>query len=124
MDWEETVDSSKLAARIAALFNEVSAHPAKVIIIRNHGAVAVAPTVGEAFVTMCRLSRACAVQLQLLSTKKPFRILSEEALEAAARRLRRQGPAPHLREWAAARRWLGLSEHGDLPALPRMSLAG
>jgi len=124
LDWEEAIDSTELAARAAALFNEVENQSAKVLIIRNHGAIAVAPTIGEAFVTMCHLNRACAVQLQLLSTKKPFRILSENALEAASRRLRQKDPALHLREWTAARRWLGLSEHGDLPVLPRMSFAG
>jgi len=123
LDLEETRDASRLEERIAALLSEMEHQSAKVLIIRNLGAITVAPTIGEAFVTMCRLSRACSVQLQLLSTKKPFRTPSTDALEAAARRLRQKDPAIHHQEWAAARRWLGLSEHGDLPALPRISFA-
>ena len=56
----------------------------KSMILRNHGLLTVGKTVGEAFMLMYYLDRACKVQIDLLSTNKELIKPSDNLLEFAA----------------------------------------
>lgn len=55
------------------------------LILRNHGLLTCGATVGEAFMTMYYLERACKVQLKVLSSGQPYELPSAELCEQAAR---------------------------------------
>lgn len=55
------------------------------MILRNHGLLTCGATVGEAFMTMYYLDRACKVQLYVLSSGQPYELPSEELCEQATR---------------------------------------
>ena len=57
----------------------------KAMILRNHGLLTCGATVGEAFMTMYYLERACKVQMQVLATGQPFELPGRELCEQAAR---------------------------------------
>ena len=57
----------------------------KAMILRNHGLLACGETVGEAFMTMYYLDRACTVQLKVLATGQPFELPSADLCEQAVR---------------------------------------
>src|SRR5690606_33519831 len=51
------------------------------LILRNHGALTVGRTVGEAFNWMHRLELACRTQLAALATQQPLQYVAPEVLE-------------------------------------------
>ena len=53
------------------------------MILRNHGLLTCGETVGEAFMTMYYLDRACKVQMQVLATGQPFELPSAALCEQA-----------------------------------------
>lgn len=57
----------------------------KALILRNHGLLTCGGTVGEAFMTMYYLERACKVQLKVLSSGQPYELPSAELCEQAVR---------------------------------------
>lgn len=57
----------------------------KAMIMRNHGLMTCGETVGEAFMTMYYLERACKVQLQVLSSGQEVSLPSREECENAVR---------------------------------------
>ncbi|MGD8359083.1 MAG: class II aldolase/adducin family protein [Lysobacterales bacterium] len=57
----------------------------KAMILRNHGLLTCGETVGEAFMHMYYLERACRVQLRVLATGHPFTLPPAEVREQAAR---------------------------------------
>ena len=54
------------------------------MILRNHGLLTTGKTVGEAFMTMYYLDRACRVQMQVLASGQSYSLASEEACRQAA----------------------------------------
>ncbi|MDX3904831.1 MAG: class II aldolase/adducin family protein [Pigmentiphaga sp.] len=85
-----------------------------VMVLRNHGLLAVGRTVAEAFVNMHRLERACQTQLLTLSAGSALHMPSPTVVERAYQQLRR-APTPNLdgthpphgeREWPALLRML------------------
>jgi len=56
----------------------------KTMIMRNHGLLTCGETVGEAFMQMYYLERACQVQLSVLSSGQPYKIPSAELCRQAA----------------------------------------
>jgi len=58
---------------------------AKAMILRNHGLMTCGRTVGEAFVLMHNLERACQAQIAALSTGRALRLPSAEIAEITAR---------------------------------------
>ena len=71
----------------------------KVMILRNHGLLTCGETVGEAFMLMYYLERACSVQMQVLSTGHEYSLPSAEDCERSARQASR---FPHGKyEWPA-----------------------
>jgi ribulose-5-phosphate 4-epimerase/fuculose-1-phosphate aldolase len=56
----------------------------KVMILRNHGLLTCGETVGEAFMLMYYLERACKVQLQVLATGQDIQLPPAEVCETAA----------------------------------------
>jgi ribulose-5-phosphate 4-epimerase/fuculose-1-phosphate aldolase len=57
----------------------------KAMILRHHGLLTCGETVGEAFMTMYYLDRACEVQLQVQATGQPFALPGAELCEQAVR---------------------------------------
>ena len=57
----------------------------KAMILRNHGLLTCGESVGEAFMTMYYLDRACTVQLKVLATGQAFELPSAELCEQAVR---------------------------------------
>jgi len=78
----------------------------KIMILRNHGLLTAGKTIGEAFMLMYYLDRACKVQLDLLSAKKDIIKPSEHLLEFAAGQY--EDPKFKLgeHEWPALKRML------------------
>ena len=76
------------------------------MILRNHGLLTTGKTIGEAFMLMYYLDRACKVQLDLLSTNKELSIPSDNLLEFAASQY--EDPKYRLgeHEWPALKRML------------------
>ena len=56
----------------------------KVMILRNHGLLTCGETIGEAFILMYYLDKACKNQLDTLSTGKPILVPSDNIMEYAA----------------------------------------
>lgn len=56
-----------------------------VMILRNHGLLTCGETVGEAFMHMYYLEKACKVQLQVLATGRDYALPPREVCERAAR---------------------------------------
>ena len=57
----------------------------KAMILRNHGLLTCGETVGEAFMGMYYLERACRVQLDVLATGRPYGLPAPAVVEQAAR---------------------------------------
>ena len=75
------------------------------MILQNHGLLTVGKTVAEAFVRMYWLDFVCRVQLRVLSSGQPYRVIPEEVCRHAARQHREDfAPGPH--EWPAMLRML------------------
>ena len=71
----------------------------KVMILRNHGLLACGETVGEAFMKMYYLERACTVQMQVLATGRAIELPSPDTCELTARQ---SAEFPHGKfEWPA-----------------------
>jgi ribulose-5-phosphate 4-epimerase/fuculose-1-phosphate aldolase len=56
----------------------------KALILRNHGILTGGETVGEAFILMYYLERACRTQMQVLASGREMQLPSPEVCEAAA----------------------------------------
>ncbi len=56
----------------------------QVMILRNHGLLTCGTTVGEAFMLMYYLERACKVQMQVLASGQKYKLLETDICEAAA----------------------------------------
>lgn len=85
-----------------------------VMILRNHGLIAVGQNVAEAFVNMQRLERACQTQLLTMSAGSPIHMPVQAIIDRAYQQLRR-APTPDQhgnypphgqREWPALLRLL------------------
>ena len=93
-EFEGQSDDTAECERIAASLGE---HP--VMILRNHGLLTCGETVGEAFMLMYYLERACNVQLQAMATGQAIALPGAEVCERTAEQLNR---FPHGRyEWPA-----------------------
>ena len=57
----------------------------KAMIMRNHGLLTCGETVGEAFMLMYYLERACKVQMQVLASRQELELPSPEVCEEAAK---------------------------------------
>ena len=76
----------------------------KTLILRNHGILTGGETVGEAFVLMYYLERACRTQMQVLASGREMHLPSAEVCEAAANQY---DIFPHGKyEWPALLRML------------------
>lgn len=93
-DYEGISDDTDERARLAE-----SLGPNRALILRNHGLVTVGATVGEAFMLMYYLERACRTQLDVLQTGQPFRVPSDEIAARAAEQY--HDFAPGRDEWPA-----------------------
>jgi len=80
---------------------------AEALILRNHGALVVGRTVGEAFNWAHRLELACRTQLAAMATNSPFNRVAPEVLEATWNNYQRGTRRPYgLMEWPALLRKL------------------
>ena len=79
-DYEGLAVDTAERERLAANLGDNNA-----MILRNHGLLTCGKTVGEAFMTMYYLDRACKVQMQVLASGQRYRVPSAELCERAAR---------------------------------------
>ncbi len=56
----------------------------KAMILRNHGLLTAGETVGEAYMLMVYLERACTVQMQVLASGQPYQLPPDDVCETAA----------------------------------------
>ncbi len=66
-------------ARLAADLGDM-----QVMILRNHGLLTCGTSVGEAFMLMYYLERACKVQMQVLASGQDYKLLESDTCDAAA----------------------------------------
>lgn len=93
-EFEGQSDDHEECERIAASLGDKP-----VMILRNHGLLTCGTTVGEAFMRMYYLERACSIQLQVMATGREVQLPSAEVCERTARQLDR---FPHGQfEWPA-----------------------
>jgi ribulose-5-phosphate 4-epimerase/fuculose-1-phosphate aldolase len=86
---------------------------AEALILRNHGALVVGRTVGEAFNWMHRLELACHSQLAAMATNSPLVRVSQPVLEATWNNYQRGTRRPYgLMEWPALLRKLDRLDPG------------
>jgi ribulose-5-phosphate 4-epimerase/fuculose-1-phosphate aldolase len=77
------------------------------LILRNHGALVVGRTVGEAFNWTHRLELACRTQLAAMATQQPLNPVPPDVLEATWNNYQRGTRRPYgLMEWPALLRKL------------------
>jgi ribulose-5-phosphate 4-epimerase/fuculose-1-phosphate aldolase len=77
------------------------------LILRNHGAIVVGRTVGEAFNWLHRLELACQSQIAAMSCNSPFRKVPQDILEATWNNYQPSTRRPYgLMEWPALLRKL------------------
>jgi len=80
---------------------------AEALILRNHGALTVGNTVGEAFNWMHRLELACRSQLAAMACNSPLRPVSPDVLEATWKNYQPGTRRPYgVMEWPALLRKL------------------
>jgi ribulose-5-phosphate 4-epimerase/fuculose-1-phosphate aldolase len=76
------------------------------MILRNHGTLTVGTTVGEAFLRMYLLERACTIQIRALSTGRPLQPVTPEALQRTAEVGDALGGPVAAHAWSAHKRLL------------------
>jgi ribulose-5-phosphate 4-epimerase/fuculose-1-phosphate aldolase len=83
-----------------------------VLVLRNHGMLAVGETVAEAFMLTYHFQTACKMQIATLSCGRPYRVISGEAERAAANLFRKfRKTSPNL-SWEAVLRRINLEQPG------------
>ena len=83
------------------------------LMLRNHGALVVGRTVGEAFNWLHRLELACHSQLAAMSSNSPFSKVAQPVLEATWNNYQRTTRRPYgLMEWPALLRKLDRLDPG------------
>ncbi len=78
-DYEGLATDTDERERLAASLGEKM-----VMVLRNHGLLTCGKTVGEAFMHMYYLERACKVQMQVLASGSEYQLPSAEVCEQAA----------------------------------------
>jgi len=108
-DFEGVAVDMQERARLVADLGENDA-----LILRNHGLLTVGSTIGEAFVNMQRLEKACVTQMLTLAANAKLRYPPQEVIDHTFQQLRR-APTPDKdgkfpphgrREWPALLRML------------------
>ena len=100
-DWEgmsTSTDECKLLSKDLGKNN--------IMILRNHGLLTAGKTIGEAFMLMYYLDRACKVQLDLLAAKKEIIKPSDNLLEFASSQYEDPKYKIGEHEWPALKRML------------------
>lgn len=69
------------------------------MILRNHGLLTAGRTVGEAFMLMYYLERACKIQMDVMATQQETSLPSESVLDHAAKQYEQFSPGKY--EWPA-----------------------
>lgn len=78
--------------------------PHRALVLRNHGLLTAGATIGEAFMRMYFLERACQVQLDAFAAGAELRLPPDEICERTARQIEALGPGRD--EWPALLRLL------------------
>ena len=101
------LDTAEQASLVADLAQS------EAVILRNHGALVVGRTVGEAFNWMHRLELACRSQLAAMACNSPFRPVPPEVLEATWNNYQPGTRRPYgVMEWPALLRKLDRMDPG------------
>ena len=85
--------------------------PNQALILRNHGLLTVGETIGEMFVLMYFLQRACEIQMKVMASNRPWQTVPEEIGKAYGRQTRQPNNEtssfrPGVNEWPALMRLL------------------
>ena len=95
----------------AALARDLGGH--SVMLLRNHGILAVGNTMGEAFNLAYKLDRACAAQIAAMSCGVPLHLVDEQVVDEAAEMYDYKYLKHHLElEWKAHLRKLDRTDAG------------
>ncbi len=98
-------------AEKASLVNDLG--PGEALLLRNHGAIVVGNTCGEAFNWAHRLELACQSQIAAMSCNSPLRMVPEPVLEATWNNYQPGTRRPYgLMEWPALLRKLDRRDPG------------
>jgi len=100
-DWQGISSSHDEKSAIAA----AATGKAQVLIMRNHGACAFGATVGEAWVRMYYLERACRLQLELMKCGGEINIPAKDLMVANAKTSTTE-LVPGTYEWEGMKRWV------------------
>ncbi len=100
-DWEGMSTSTDECARLTKDLGKNN-----IMILRNHGLLTSGKTIGEAFILMYYLDKACKVQIDLLSTNNKIIKPSDNLLEFAAGQYEDPKYKLGLHEWPALKRML------------------
>lgn len=100
-DYEGLSTDTNERERLAASLGD-----AKAMLMRNHGAMTVGETVGEAFSLMLYLEMACEAQIDVLATGQKWTMPPPEVCEKAARQHWEEDYPPGQHEWPALLREL------------------
>jgi ribulose-5-phosphate 4-epimerase/fuculose-1-phosphate aldolase len=93
------------AAEKASLIDDLGS--AEALILRNHGALVVGRSIGEAFNWLHRLELSCRSQLAAMAAQSPFQPVPPEVVEATWNQYQRGTRRPYgLMEWPALLRKL------------------
>ncbi len=84
----------------------------KAMLLRNHGTLAVGPTIPAAFLTMYFLERACAMQVATLAGGTPLHLPSADVQELVRRQAAGGAGQVHDLAWAALLRMLDRKNPG------------
>ena len=82
------------------------------MILRNHGMLAVGGSVSEAFLLTYHFQIACRMQLATLSCGRPFRVVTGKAEQAAAQLFTRYRKTTPNQSWEAIRRRVDIEQPG------------
>lgn len=81
------------------------------LILRNHGLLTVGETIGEMFVLMYFLQRACEIQMKVMASNRPWQTVPDEIRQAYRRQTGQSNDPttdfrPGVNEWPALKRLL------------------
>eukprot|EP00746_Dinoflagellata_sp_MGD_P012715 gnl/MRDRNA2_/MRDRNA2_127201_c0_seq1.p1 gnl/MRDRNA2_/MRDRNA2_127201_c0~~gnl/MRDRNA2_/MRDRNA2_127201_c0_seq1.p1 ORF type:complete len:294 (-),score=47.56 gnl/MRDRNA2_/MRDRNA2_127201_c0_seq1:57-938(-) len=120
-DWQGFSTDDKEAEDIIKSF-KTSKRPARALMMRNHGAIVIGKTVGEAWVGTFYLNRICTVQLNVLKTGAKINYPLKSSMEHAAKQFDDDEDYQWGCEWPALKTWISNSARGDIPPLVRCNV--
>ncbi|MCX7864264.1 MAG: class II aldolase/adducin family protein, partial [Novosphingobium sp.] len=110
-DYEGVVSPGEEKARLQADLGSRN-----MMILRNHGTLALGRTIGEAFFRIYALEMACTMQVRTLSMGRELNLIDEDVITGM-----KSGMMPEIASGIAAQFWAGMMRkaHRDCPGFDR-----